>query len=95
VVLIGSVVTGCRWIARACGRSRRLTTDPIRTSTGRSAADEIDASGANVNTVNGFRTDHMPYGGFKDSGVGKEGIKYADEYFSRQKLVGFHQGFTT
>ena len=37
----------------------------------------------------------MPYGGFKDSGVGKEGIKYADEYFSRQKLVGFHQGFTT
>jgi lactaldehyde dehydrogenase len=59
------------------------------------AADEIDAGGVNVNTVSGFRTDHMPYGGFKDSGVGKEGIKYAAEHFSRQKLVGFHQGFTT
>ncbi len=58
------------------------------------AADEIDAGGVNVNTVSGFRADHMPYGGFKDSGVGKEGIKYAVEHFSREKLVGFHQGFT-
>jgi lactaldehyde dehydrogenase len=57
------------------------------------AADEIDAGGVNINTVSGFRADHMPYGGFKDSGVGKEGIKYAVEEFSRTKLVGFHQGF--
>ncbi|WP_049986166.1 aldehyde dehydrogenase family protein [Halobellus rufus] len=57
------------------------------------AADEIDAGGVNINTVSGFRADHMPYGGFKDSGVGKEGIKYAVEHFSRSKLVGFHQGF--
>jgi lactaldehyde dehydrogenase len=57
------------------------------------AADEIDAGGVNVNTVSGFRADHMPYGGFKDSGVGKEGIKYAVEEFSRAKLVGFHEGF--
>jgi lactaldehyde dehydrogenase len=60
----------------------------------RRAADEIDAGGVNVNTVSGFRADHMPYGGFKDSGVGKEGIKYAAEHFSREKLVGFHDGFT-
>ena len=58
------------------------------------AADEIDAGGVNINTVSGFRADHMPYGGFKDSGVGKEGIKYAVEHFSRAKLVGFHEGFT-
>ena len=58
------------------------------------AADAIDAGGVNVNTVSGFRADHMPYGGFKDSGVGKEGIKYAVEHFSREKLVGFHRGFT-
>ena len=57
------------------------------------AADAIDAGGININTVSGFRTDHMPYGGFKDSGVGKEGIKYAVRHFSREKLVGFHQGF--
>lgn len=58
------------------------------------AVDEIDAGGVNVNTVSGFRADHMPYGGFKDSGVGKEGIKYAVEHFSRTKLVGFHSGFS-
>lgn len=56
------------------------------------AANEIDAGGVNINTVSGFRTDHMPYGGFKDSGVGKEGIKYAVKHFTRQKLVGFHAG---
>jgi lactaldehyde dehydrogenase len=56
------------------------------------AADRIDAGGVNINTVSGYRTDHMPYGGFKDSGMGKEGIKYATEHFSREKLVGFHEG---
>ncbi|WP_211263609.1 aldehyde dehydrogenase family protein [Halalkalicoccus paucihalophilus] len=56
------------------------------------AANEIDAGGVNVNTVSGFRTDHMPYGGFKDSGKGKEGIKYAVEHFTREKIVGFHAG---
>jgi len=56
------------------------------------AANEIDAGGVNVNTVSGFRADHMPYGGFKNSGKGKEGIKYAVDHFSREKLVGFHGG---
>jgi len=59
------------------------------------AADTIDAGGVNINTVSGFRTDHMPYGGFKDSGKGKEGIKYTVEHFSRSKLVGFHQGMNS
>lgn len=56
-------------------------------------ANGVDAGGVNVNTVSGFRTDHMPYGGFKDSGVGKEGVKYATREFTREKLVGFHRGF--
>ena len=57
------------------------------------AADEINAGGVNINTVSGFRADYMPYGGFKERGVGEEGVKYAVERFSRQKLVGFHDGF--
>jgi lactaldehyde dehydrogenase len=59
------------------------------------AADTIDAGGVNINTVSGFRTDHMPYGGFKDSGKGKEGIKYTVEHFTRTKLVGFHDGMNS
>lgn len=57
------------------------------------AADAIDAGAVNINHVSGFRTDHMPYGGFKDSGIGKEGVKYAVDHFTRDKLVGFHDGF--
>lgn len=57
------------------------------------AADSIDAGSVNINTVSGFRTDHMPYGGFKDSGKGREGIKYATRELSREKLIGFHQGY--
>ncbi|MEN6592138.1 MAG: aldehyde dehydrogenase family protein, partial [Methanobacterium sp.] len=36
-----------------------------------------------------FRTDNMPFGGFKMSGLGKEGVKYAVEDMTRVKLVIF------
>lgn len=34
-----------------------------------------------------FRTDNMPFGGFKMSGLGKEGVKYAVEDMTRMKLI--------
>ncbi len=34
-----------------------------------------------------FRTDNMPFGGFKMSGLGKEGVKYTVEDMTRTKLV--------
>jgi lactaldehyde dehydrogenase len=34
-----------------------------------------------------FRTDNMPFGGFKMSGLGKEGVKYALEDMTREKLI--------
>ena len=37
-----------------------------------------------------FRTDNMPFGGFKNSGVGKEGIKYAVEEMTKTKLIGLN-----
>lgn len=58
----------------------------------RHAADDIDAGTVNINSTSAYRTDHMPYGGFKQSGKGKEGVKYAVEHFTRTKLVGFHSG---
>ncbi|HTL80637.1 MAG TPA: aldehyde dehydrogenase family protein [Bacteroidia bacterium] len=38
---------------------------------------EIEVGGVIINDVPTFRVDHMPYGGIKDSGLGREGVKYA------------------
>lgn len=51
------------------------------------AIDEIDAGGILINEVPTFRADHMPYGGVKDSGLGREGVRYAMEEFSERKTV--------
>ncbi len=41
------------------------------------AFDRLDVGGVIINDVPTFRVDHMPYGGIKDSGLGREGVKYA------------------
>jgi len=51
------------------------------------AVDEIEAGGVMVNDVSTFRVDHMPYGGVKLSGFGREGVKYAIEEMTEMKLV--------
>ncbi|MCD4682613.1 MAG: aldehyde dehydrogenase family protein [Bacteroidales bacterium] len=37
----------------------------------------LEVGGVIINDVPAFRVDHMPYGGIKDSGLGREGVKYA------------------
>lgn len=41
------------------------------------AFEKIECGGIIINDVPTFRVDHMPYGGIKDSGFGREGVKYA------------------
>ena len=53
-------------------------------------ANEIEAGTVFINKQSTFRTDNMPFGGFKNSGVGKEGIKYAVEEMTRTKLIGLN-----
>lgn len=53
-------------------------------------ADEIEAGTVFINKQSTFRTDNMPFGGFKNSGVGKEGIKYAVEEMTKTKLIGLN-----
>lgn len=38
---------------------------------------KLQVGGVIINDVPTFRVDHMPYGGVKDSGMGREGVKYA------------------
>ncbi|TYR74368.1 aldehyde dehydrogenase family protein [Rossellomorea vietnamensis] len=51
------------------------------------AAKELQAGGVIINDIPTFRLDHMPYGGVKESGYGREGIKYAVEEMTELKFV--------
>lgn len=53
-------------------------------------ANEIEAGTVFINKQSTFRTDNMPFGGFKNSGVGKEGIKYAVDEMTKTKLIGLN-----
>ena len=53
-------------------------------------ANEIEAGSVFINKQSTFRTDNMPFGGFKNSGTGKEGIKYAVEEMTKTKLIGLN-----
>ncbi|MBI2608238.1 MAG: aldehyde dehydrogenase family protein [Deltaproteobacteria bacterium] len=51
------------------------------------AYEVLDVGGLVVGDTPTFRLDHMPYGGIKDSGVGREGLKYAMEEMTEPKLL--------
>ena len=53
------------------------------------AHDELEVGGVMINNVAGFRVDSMPYGGVKDSGLGREGVRYAMEEMSEPRLIVF------
>jgi acyl-CoA reductase-like NAD-dependent aldehyde dehydrogenase len=54
------------------------------------AFNEIEVGGLMINDVSTFRIDHMPYGGVKQSGTGREGLRYAIEEMSELKLLTFN-----
>jgi acyl-CoA reductase-like NAD-dependent aldehyde dehydrogenase len=51
------------------------------------AWDELEVGGVMINEVPSWRVDHMPYGGLKDSGLGREGIRWAIESMTEVKLL--------
>lgn len=51
------------------------------------AWDRLEVGGVIINDVPAFRVDHMPYGGVKDSGLGREGIRYAIEDMTEIRLL--------
>ncbi len=48
---------------------------------------ELEVGGVVINDVPSFRVDSMPYGGVKDSGCGREGVRYAIEEMTERKLL--------
>jgi glyceraldehyde-3-phosphate dehydrogenase (NADP+) len=54
------------------------------------AFNELEVGGVVLNDVPTFRVDNMPYGGVKDSGFGREGIRYSLEEMTEIKLLVFN-----
>ena len=50
----------------------------------------LDVGGLIVNDFPNFRTDNFPYGGMKDSGLGREGVRYAMDEMSEIKMLVIH-----
>lgn len=51
------------------------------------AWDVLDVGGVVIGDVPSWRVDHMPYGGVKDSGLGREGVRFAIEDMTELKLM--------
>jgi acyl-CoA reductase-like NAD-dependent aldehyde dehydrogenase len=51
------------------------------------AYDELEVGGVLINEIPSFRVDSMPYGGVKNSGFGREGVRYAIEEMTERKLL--------
>ena len=51
------------------------------------AWDTLEVGGVVIGDVPSWRVDHMPYGGVKDSGLGREGIRYAIEDMTELRLL--------
>jgi acyl-CoA reductase-like NAD-dependent aldehyde dehydrogenase len=51
------------------------------------AFEVLEVGGVMVGEVPTFRIDHMPYGGVKDSGLGREGLRYAIEETTEPRLL--------
>jgi len=56
------------------------------------AIKKLNVGGVMVNEIPTFRADHMPYGGVKESGIGREGVRYAIEEMTNIKMVSFNLG---
>jgi acyl-CoA reductase-like NAD-dependent aldehyde dehydrogenase len=51
------------------------------------AARKLEVGGVMINDIPMYRADHMPYGGVKESGSGREGPRYAIEEMTEMKLI--------
>ena len=50
----------------------------------------IECGGVVVNDIPTYRADHQPYGGMKNSGVGREGVRYAIEDMTDVKILSIN-----
>lgn len=91
IVIVNSFQTIEKAIARVndsrYGLQAGIYTNDLQTAL--LVADELHVGGVMINDIPTFRVDNMPYGGVKESGTGKEGVKFAIEEMTELKFVVF------
>lgn len=55
------------------------------------AWDRLEVGGVIVGDMPSFRVDNMPYGGVKDSGIGREGVRWAIQDMTEERLLVIRQ----
>jgi acyl-CoA reductase-like NAD-dependent aldehyde dehydrogenase len=55
------------------------------------AWDTLEVGGVLIGDVPSWRVDHMPYGGVKDSGFGREGVRFAMEEMTEIRLLAIRR----
>lgn len=53
----------------------------------------VHVGGVVANDIPSYRVDHMPYGGIKDSGLGREGVRYAMDDMLEEKALIYFSGY--
>lgn len=93
IVLIQKIASVEEGIARVndsrYGLQAGVYTDNVHTAL--EAAEKLHVGGVLINDIPTYRVEHMPYGGVKESGMGREGLKYAVEEMTEMKLVIFNR----
>jgi len=51
---------------------------------------QIECGGVVINDIPTYRADHQPYGGMKDSGLGREGVRYSIEDMTEVKILSIN-----
>ena len=65
----------------------RRASSPTTSQHSWQAFNELEVGGVIVNDVPTYRIDHMPYGGVKDSGLGREGLRWSIEDMTEMRLM--------
>ncbi|MFN2119076.1 MAG: aldehyde dehydrogenase family protein, partial [Anaerolineales bacterium] len=96
----------CQWLisVRAAGGGSWRDADQVKMSCvrqdpgtitrwtgGSKAVSRLNFGGVIVNDTPNFRADHMPYGGNRQSGLGREGVRYAMEDMTNIQMVAIRQ----
>ena len=76
--------TGCRILG---AMDLTLTPAQLELQARARAFGELEVGGVIINDVPTYRIDHMPYGGVKDSGLGREGLRYAMDDMTEIRIM--------